>query len=112
MSGVTIVGVILAVVFLVSFSEWFYHLVKGANELIPSGYGFYFNVFKFMAGGLSFMAVVFWSLSMVYECPKPNREGIFEYMDCRVYYQAKARTQGLFPAGQDGVVIDESFNEL
>ena len=113
MSGTIIVGIILSITFLVSFSEWFYHLVVGVNELIPYGYGFYFNIFKFSAGGLSFMALVFWTLSMVYECPKPNREGIFEYMDCRVYYQAKARSQGLTQPFLDGTneIDQESANE-
>lgn len=92
MTSTIALGVILALVFLVSFTEWFYHLIVGVNQLIPSGYGFYFNVAKFTAGGVSFMAMVFWSLSMVYECPKETREGIFTYLDCTVYDKMAART--------------------
>jgi hypothetical protein len=95
MVGTVIVGVFLALMFLVSFSEWFFHLAVGVEELMPSGLDYYSRLAKWGLVGLLFMAMVFWILSMVYECPKgEKREGIFGYMDCTVYWEVRARSEG------------------
>jgi len=111
MAGTIIVGVILALMFLVAFSEWFFHLASGVNELIPSGFQFYTRLFRWILMAFLFMAMVFWTLSMVYECPRGNkRKGVFALMDCTVYWEIRARLVGV-PAStlQEGLNSTDEF---
>ena len=109
MAGTIIVGVILALMFLVAFSEWFFHLTSSVNQLIPSGFGFYSRLIKWSLGGLFFMAMVFWVLSMAYECPKGDRrEGAFTVMDCTVYWEVRGLIAGSSAAAIKEQVIDGS----
>ena len=96
MAGSVFFGVILAIMFLAAFSEWFVHLVMGVYELIPSGYQFYSQIVSWLIISVVFMAVVFFTLAVVYECPKgEKREGVFALMDCSVYWRLREGWGGL-----------------
>jgi len=87
MNWVIIVGVLIGLMFLVAFSSWFYHVVVGINALIIEDVFVGYRIFGWGIGALVFMAMIFWLNALVAECPTPEseREGIFVYLDCRVY---------------------------
>lgn len=96
MAGSVFLGVVLAIMFLAAFSEWFVHLATGVYELIPSGYQFYSQIVSWLVISAVFMAVVFFILAVVYECPRgEKREGVFALMDCSVYWQIREKWGGL-----------------
>lgn len=107
MTGTIIVGVILALMFLVAFSEWFFHLATGVNELIPSGFNYYFRLAKWIGGAALLMTMVFVSLSVVYECPKGgDREGLFALIDCTAYWEVRGRMVGVSGSTLEQEVLD------
>jgi len=90
MNGAVITGVLIAVMFLVSFSQWFYHLIMGLDRAIINDV---FVLYRAVVWGLIsivFMAGIFWMLAMVSECPSPDpKEGVFKYINCTPYFKAR-----------------------
>mgnify|MGYP001559088882 FL=1 len=97
MTGTIVVGVILSLMFLVSFTEWFYHIAAGVNEVIPSGALFYPSLIRMVVFSVLFIGIVLLVLSLAYECPKGDdeREGFFAYLDCTLYWQIRAKMAGV-----------------
>jgi hypothetical protein len=98
MNWVVIVGVIIALMFLVSFTTWFFHLFAGVDALAGGGPTRGFKLVTWTFWGLLFMGSIFWGNAMINECPTPEelREGVFVYLDCTVYDYAARKT----PLGQ------------
>ena len=72
-----IVGVIITVAFLVSFSEWFYTLCKGISVVVLDDIFYVYRIIGMSLVSLLFMIGVFAAIAIVKECPNENREGIF-----------------------------------
>lgn len=103
-TGAIITGVLIAFMFLVSFTQWFYQLVTGLDRVIVNDI---FVVYRAITWGLVsivFMVGFFLMLATVQECPNPEpREGLFKYLECKPYFAIR---EGLgFP-----VVMEESSN--
>lgn len=85
-----IVGIVVAVIFLIAFSEWFYHLIIGwKNYVLDDEY------FKYRIAGVSLLSVlvmsgVFYGVALVNECPNETREGIFAKLNCEQYSKITA----------------------
>lgn len=92
MSGTVIVGVIIALMFIVSFSQWFYHLLAGFDAIVLHDIFFWYRAVSWGIGALFFMASAFWMIALTQECPttKEPRVGIFRYLNCDFYYSARA----------------------
>ena len=88
-----VVGIIVALIFLIAFSEWFYHLVIGWNEFVLDD-----MYFKYRMIGVSLLSIVimsgtFYGLALFYECPNEDREGVFAKLNCEDYAKIKAGTE-------------------
>lgn len=110
MTGAVVVGVIIAVMFLVSFTEWFYHLALGLNEAVVRDVFWAYRIGTWVVGGLLFMGAVFWVLALNTECPllEKDKPGIFKYMDCDVYWQVR----GVIEGKSVSVLLEEAAGQL
>jgi hypothetical protein len=91
-----VVGLILAVIFMVSFSGWFYNLVSGAKQLVLDDEFFGYRIFATTAASLVFMVIVFMGIATVNECKNEKREGVFASLKCEEYQDLRSSTKNLF----------------
>jgi hypothetical protein len=87
------VGIVVAVIFLVAFSEWFYQLVTGWKEFVLDD-----EYFKYRIAGISLFSFLviggtFYGLALVNECPNEEREGVFAKLNCEDYAKVKMGTE-------------------
>ncbi len=96
MTGTIVVGVIISLMFLVSFTEWFYHIAAGVNEVAVRDLFFFYRIGGWIVGGILFIGGVFWILALTNECPVVGRErvGIFRYLNCDVYWEMRSFVEG------------------
>ena len=84
-----IVGVILAIVFMIVFSEWFYHTFVGWKEVVIDDQLFGLRI----AGAAIFSMLIlfgtFMGMAYVTKCPNEEREGVFEKLNCEEYQKIK-----------------------
>lgn len=86
------VGVILALIVLVSFSGWFYNLISGWNDYILDDV-----YFKYRIGFASLVTILvisgtFIGMSYALECPDQSSEGIIPGLSCEKYNSIKTAT--------------------
>ncbi len=91
-----IVGVILAIMFLTTFSSWFYNFAKGLNELVLDDVFYTYRIIGASMLTIVLMVGSFYVISLINECPKQERAGIFAGLSCENYLQLKAGTDLLF----------------
>ncbi len=91
-----VVGVILALMFTISFSGWFYNLVRGAKQLVLDDEFFGARITSATIASLVFMVVVFVGIATISECKNEKREGIFESLKCEEYLSIRSSTKELF----------------
>lgn len=111
MSGTIILGVLVCLMFLVAFSQWFYVLALSVDEVIERDIFFHSRVLKWVGGSLLFMFVVFWVVAYLSECRRPEEiSGIFKIMDCRPYTSIRTvlEERGLVTPQQE--VIEERYS--
>lgn len=90
-----VVGIIVSIIFLVAFSEWFYHLIQGWNEFVLDDVYFGYRI-----AGISFLSILvmsatFYAMALINECPNEKREGLFEGLNCEQYAKIKTGTENL-----------------
>ncbi|HSV95069.1 MAG TPA: hypothetical protein VLH94_03810 [Spirochaetia bacterium] len=88
-----VVGVVVALIFLIAFSEWFYHLVIGWNEFVLDDMYFKYRMVGVSLLSIAIMSGTFYGLAMFYECPSEDREGVFAKLNCEDYTKIKAGTE-------------------
>jgi len=94
-----IVGVVVAIIFLIGFSEWFFHLIMGMEEYVLDD-----TYFRYRIAGISLLCILlmsgtFYGLLLINDCPEENREGLSAKINCDSYLQIKAETDKLlFPS--------------
>lgn len=91
-----VVGVILVIVFLVGFSEWFYGLSGGLKSLVFDDVFYAYRIVGVSFLSLLFMAGVFVGIAYVNECPNEKREGLFAGLQCERYLSIRAATEQIF----------------
>ena len=91
-----IVGVMLAIVFLVSFSEWFYHMVTGWGEIVVDDVYFKYRIIGVTLFSFLIIGLTFFTMAMITECPNEEREGVFAGLRCEEYLKLKAGTEKIF----------------
>lgn len=94
-----IVGVVVTIIFLVAFSEWFYHMVTGWKEVVLDDIYFHYRIAGVSLLSILIMSGTFYGLALVNECPNENREGIFAKLNCEDFSKIKVETERLFFAG-------------
>jgi hypothetical protein len=94
-----IVGIVVAIIFLVAFSEWFYHMVTGWKEVVLDDVYFRYRIAGVSILSILIMSGTFYGLALVNECPNENREGVFAKLNCDDFSKIKVETDKLFSAG-------------
>ena len=102
-----IVGVILAVMFLVTFSGWFFEYASGLHELVLDDRFYTYRIVGASLVSIVLFITAFYGISLINQCPKQERSGIFAGLRCETYLSLKAGTDHLFqPKNQP---VDESL---
>jgi len=94
-----VVGIIVAIIFLIAFSEWFYHLVVGWGEFVLDDLYFRYRIAGVSLLSILVMSGAFYGMALVNECPNEVREGLFAKLNCEKYSKIKAGTERLFFPG-------------
>ena len=90
------VGVIIVVMFLVTFSGWFYNYALGMQELVLDDRYFTYRIAVASLASAVFFVLVFFAISVVNQCPNEERAGIFSGLKCESYLKLKANADSLF----------------
>jgi len=80
-----VVGVIVAIVFLVAFSEWFYHIASGWGEFVLDDVYFRYRIVGVSLLSILTMSGTFYGMALINECKNETREGIFAKLNCEEY---------------------------
>lgn len=98
MSMPVIVGLLLTVMFLISFSQWFYSLFKGWREIIIDDMFLIYRIVGATILSVGIMFAGFWIIATVNECKEieVEREGIFKQLNCKEYWEIRTGAKGLF----------------
>lgn len=85
------VGVLVAIIFMISFSEWFYHTFISWKEVIIDDRLFKLRVFGATLLSLFIISLSFVGAAYVSKCPLTEREGVFERLNCEEYQRIKIK---------------------
>lgn len=98
MSMPVVVGLLLTVMFLISFSQWFYNLFKGWRELVIDDMFLIYRVIGATILSFSIMFAGFWIIATVNECKEieVEKEGIFKQLNCKEYWEIRTGAESLF----------------
>lgn len=91
-----VIGVIIAVMALVTFSGWFYGYTGGMQELVLDDKLFNYRIALATISSIAFMVAMFWVIATVNECPNQTREGVFAGLKCDDYLKIKTSADNLF----------------
>lgn len=91
-----VVGIIVAIIFLVAFSEWFYHLVEGWKEIVIDDVYYVYRIVGVSVFSMLVIGSTFFGMAIITECPNENREGVFARLRCEEYLKIKAGTDKVF----------------
>lgn len=91
-----VVGIIIAVMILVTFSGWFYGYTAGMHELVLDDKFFNYRIAAATFSSILFMVAMFWVIATVNECPNQTRDGAFAGLKCDGYLKIKASADNLF----------------
>jgi len=98
MSMPVVVGLLLTVMFVISFSQWFYNLFKGWREVIIDDMFLIYRVVGATILSIGIMFAGFWVIATVNECKEieVEREGIFKQLNCKEYWEIRTGAESLF----------------
>lgn len=94
------VGVLVAVIFLISFSGWFYHIAAGWNEYVLDDVYFKYRIAAASLISIAVITATFFGLAYAAECPgesgDDSKQGIFSSLNCADYRNIKVGAESLF----------------
>ena len=90
-----IVGIVVAVIFLIAFSEWFYHMIVGWGDIVLDDVYFRYRIAGVSVLSILVMSGTFYGMAYFNECPNETREGIFAKMNCESYTKIMAGTDAV-----------------
>ena len=96
-----IVGVAVAIIFLVAFSGWFYHLIVGWKGFVLDDIIFRYRIVGVSLLSFLVMGGTFYGIALINECPNEEREGVFAGLSCKEYNKIKVSAEKLFPASNE-----------
>lgn len=85
------VGVLVAIIFTISFSEWFYQTFIGWREVIIDDRLIKFRIFGATILSLFVICLSFVGAAFVSKCPQSDRGGFFEKLNCEEYQKIKIK---------------------
>ncbi len=92
-----VVGVIVAIIFLISFSEWFYHMIEGWGDIVIDDVYYKYRIVGVSLFSMIIVSTTFFGMALITECPNEQREGILAGLRCEEYLKIKAGTEKIFP---------------
>ncbi len=95
-----VVGIVVAIIFLVAFSEWFYHLVSGWGGYVLDDVYFRYRIVGVSLLSIMVMSGTFYSMALINECPNEVREGLFAKLNCEEYSKITVGAEKLFFPGK------------
>lgn len=81
------VGVLVAIIFLIAFSEWFYFTLSGWNQVIIDDRLYKYRVFGASVISVMIIFATFWGAALVTKCTETERQGLFSKLNCEEYRQ-------------------------
>lgn len=90
------VGILIAIIFLVAFSEWFFHLVEGWGQIVIDDIYFKYRIIGVTIFSIVVISSTFMGMAYITECPNEVREGFFAKLNCEEYMKIKASTDKIF----------------
>lgn len=91
-----IVGVVLSIIFLVVFSEWFYHMFIGWREVVIDDKVYSLRIIAASAFSMILFFVSFLGMAYATKCPSEERVGVFERLNCTEYNKIKVQAGAVF----------------
>lgn len=107
-----VVGIIVAIIFLIAFTEWAYHMFQGINELLVDDIYFKYRIIGMTSLSIFLMSATFIVMAFVTECPNEVREGVFARLRCEEYMQIKVGTERLFAGKAQAAEPEADQNEF
>lgn len=80
-----IIGVLLAIISLVVFSEWFYHTALGWHEVVLDDSYFKYRVLGATLFSLFVIGSTVIVMAYTTECKNDDREGVLARLNCEEY---------------------------
>ena len=90
------VGVIVALIFLIAFSGWFYHLTEGWRQFVLDDVYFKYRIMAASAVSIVTITLTFFGMAYASECPVEGRVGIFASLNCAEYRNIKVGAENIF----------------
>ncbi len=88
-----VVGVIIAIILLVTFSGWFYHLSSGWSQILVDDAYFKYRIFAATALSGLVVTATFFGLAYAIDCPAGDDGGAFKGMNCQQYLKIKTSAE-------------------
>ncbi len=85
------VGVLVAIIFMITFSEWFYHTFISWREVIIDDRLYKYRVFGATLLSLFVISISFVGAAYISKCSSAEREGIFERLNCDEYRDIRVK---------------------
>ncbi len=99
-----LVGVIVAVILLVSFSGWFYNLFQGWKEYVLDDAFFWYRVGAATVFSITLMTLTFFGMAYAYECPGVENDGsssLSEKLNCPAFKKLKTSAEDIFNKSEE-----------
>lgn len=90
------VGVLIAVILLIAFSGWFYHLIEGWNEYVLDDAYFWYRIGGATFFSFTIMTLTFFGMAYASECPSEHKSGLGERLNCEAYTKIKTSAEDVF----------------
>ena len=94
-----LVGLILSVILLISFSGWFYHLVNALDQFVLDDYFFWYRIGTASAFSMMIMTLTFFGMAYVSECPELEKNvatPLASKLNCPTYNRIKTNAEEFF----------------
>lgn len=94
-----VVGIIVAIILLVSFSGWFINMVAGWQEYILDDIFFWHRVAGASFFSIALMTLTFFGMAYAYECPNPSSDSkgsLSDRLNCPTFLKIKTGAEDLF----------------
>lgn len=113
------VGILVAVILLISFSGWFYNLVKGWNEYVLDDVYFWYRIGSATLFSFTIMTLTFFGLAYASECPNEQKTGLAAHLNCEAYTKIKTSAEDVFksqpketPVVPDQINLEDQTKEI
>lgn len=91
-----VVGVLIAVILLVTFSGWFFHLSAGWGQIIVDDVYFKYRILGATVISGLIVTATFFGIAYAIECPAGETDGVTRGMNCGQYRKIRTTAEEVF----------------